>query len=72
MDYRERIVRDPDVRFGKPVVKGTRISVADVLEFLAAGDSPEEILVEFPQLKLDDIRACLAFAADRERLTRIT
>ena len=72
MDYRERIVRDPEVRFGKPVIKGTRISVADILEFLAAGDETSDILAEFPQLVKADIQACLAFAADRERLTRIT
>ena len=63
MDYRDRIVRDPEVRFGKPVIKGTRISVADILEFLAAGDAPSDILTEFPQLNIDDIRACLSFAA---------
>ena len=63
MDYRDRIVRDPEVRFGKPVIKGTRISVADILEFLAAGDAPSDILTEFPQLNIDDIRASLSFAA---------
>ena len=71
MDYRERIVVDPELRFGKPVIKGTRICVSDILQYLAAGDSEAEILAEFPQLKLEDIRACLAFAADRERHTRI-
>ncbi len=65
-DYRERIVLDPAVRFGKPIVRGTRIMVGDVLGYLAAGMTEEQILREFPTLTRDDIRACLAFAADRE------
>lgn len=71
MSYIERIVVDGNIRFGKPTVKGTRIAVADVLDFLAAGDSEQTLLQEYPQLRLDDIRACLAFAADRERYTRV-
>jgi uncharacterized protein (DUF433 family) len=71
MDYRERIVSDSSIRFGKSIVKGTRIAVSDVLEMLAAGDSNLDIVEEFPQLSLDDISACLAFAADRDRITRI-
>ena len=67
MDYRGRIVITPDVRFGKPTVRGTRITVDDVLSYLAGGMSEEEILADFPQLAREDIRACLAFAADRER-----
>lgn len=67
MDYRERIVIDPEVRFGKPIVRGTRITVGDVLSYLAGGMSEEEILADFPQLSTEDIRACLAFAAERER-----
>ena len=66
-DYRKRIVLDPDVRFGKPVVRGTRITVGDVLGYLAGGMSEEEVLADFSQLTHEDIRACLAFAADRER-----
>lgn len=66
-DYRERIVLDAEVRFGKPVVRGTRITVGDVLGYLAGGMSEEQVLADFPQLTRDDIRACLAFAADRER-----
>jgi uncharacterized protein (DUF433 family) len=66
-DYRERIVLDPEVRFGKPVVRGTRITVGDVLGYLAGGMSEDEVLADFPQLAREDIRACLAFAADRER-----
>ncbi len=71
MDYRERIVIDPEIRFGKPTIKGTRIAVADVLEYMAGGDSAEDVLADFPQLAADDVRACLAFAADRERHARI-
>jgi uncharacterized protein (DUF433 family) len=67
MDYRERIVIDPEVRFGKPCVRGTRITVGDVLSYLASGMREEEILADFPQLKNENIRACLAYAAERER-----
>jgi uncharacterized protein (DUF433 family) len=67
MDYRDRIVMDPEIRFGKPRVKGTRITVGDVLSYLAAGMSEAEILADFPRLTREDIRVCLAFAADRER-----
>jgi uncharacterized protein (DUF433 family) len=67
MDYRDRIVLDPEVRFGKPTVRGTRITVGDVLAYLAAGMTEDQILAEFPQLSREDIRACLAFAAERER-----
>ncbi|WP_373068547.1 DUF433 domain-containing protein [Gemmatimonas sp.] len=66
-DYHERVVLDPDVRFGKPVVRGTRITVGDVLGYLASGMTEDEVLADFPQLTHDDLRACLAFAADRER-----
>jgi uncharacterized protein (DUF433 family) len=67
MDYTERITITPDKRSGKPCIRGTRMTVTDVLEYLAGGMSPEEIVTEFPDLTLEDIRACLAFAADRER-----
>ena len=67
MDYRDRIVVDPEVRFGKPSVRGTRITVGDVLSYLASGMSEDQVLADFPQLAREDIRACLAFAADRER-----
>lgn len=66
-DYHERIALDPEIRFGKPTVRGTRITVGDVLSYLAGGMSAEEVLANSPQLTLDDVRACLAFAADRER-----
>jgi uncharacterized protein (DUF433 family) len=66
-NYRERIVLDPEIRFGKPTVRGTRITVGDVLGYLAGGMTEAELLTEFPQLSQDDVRACLAFAAERER-----
>ena len=66
-NYHERVVLDPDVRFGKPVVRGTRITVGDVLGYLASGMTENDVLADFPQLTRDDLRACLAFAADRER-----
>jgi uncharacterized protein (DUF433 family) len=67
MNYQDRIVIEPEIRFGKPCVRGTRITVGDVLSYLASGMSQQEILADFPQLTGDDIRACLAFAAERER-----
>ena len=67
MDYREYITITPDKRSGKPCIRGTRMTATDVLEYLAGGMSPEEIVAEFPDLTVEDIRACLAFAADRER-----
>lgn len=70
MDYRDRIGLDPEVRFGKPIVRGTRVTVGDVLSYLAAGMSEDEILADFPYLAREDIRACLAYAADRERVLR--
>lgn len=66
-DLLERISLDPEVRSGKPVIRGTRIAVSDILEYLAGGMSSEEILTDFPDLAEDDIRAALAFAAARER-----
>jgi uncharacterized protein (DUF433 family) len=67
MDWQERIAVNPAVRSGKPCVKGTRITVYDVLEYLAGGMSEDQILSDFPDLTREDIRACLAFAAARER-----
>ena len=65
----ECITIDPNVRFGKPCVRGTRIAVGDVLGYLAGGMSEDEIVRDFPQLTREDIRACLAYAAERERRT---
>lgn len=62
-----RITTDPAVRFGKPCIHGTRITVGDVLSYLAGGMDERELLAEFPRLTHDDIRACLAYAAERER-----
>ncbi len=59
----ERITVSPDVCNGKPVVSGTRITVQTVLEFLAAGDSVEDVLAEYPTLKREDVRACLDYAS---------
>jgi uncharacterized protein (DUF433 family) len=67
MDYRSIITINPDRRFGKPCVRDTRITVFDVLSWLAAGMDHGEILEDFPQLTDEDIRACLAFAAEREQ-----
>lgn len=67
MSLLDRISADPSVRFGKPCVRGTRITVGDILGYLAGGMSEDELLSEFPQLARDDIRACLAYAAERER-----
>ena len=66
-DYRKFITVDPDRRGGKPCVRGLRITVYEVLEYLASDMTPEEILADFPDLTSDDLKACLAFAADRER-----
>jgi len=67
MDYRDRITIEPGKRGGKPCIRGMRITVYDVLEYLAGGMSEDEVLADFPDLSRDDIRACLAFAAARER-----
>ena len=67
MDYRDIFTIEPGKRGGKPIIRGLRITVQDVLEYLAGGMSEDEILADFPDLTREDIRACLAFAADRER-----
>ncbi|MGH7137017.1 MAG: DUF433 domain-containing protein [Pirellulales bacterium] len=71
MNYEHLITIEPDKRSGKPCIRGLRITVTDVLEYLAAGMSPAEILTDFPDLTDEDIRACLAFAADRERRLQV-
>ena len=70
IDYREIITINPEKRFGKPCVRDLRITVFDVLGWLASGMSREEILDDFPELSQDDILACLAYAADKERKIR--
>lgn len=66
INYRTIIKRNPNKRFGKPCVRETRITVYDVLGWLAAGMTFAEIISDFPELTLDDIKACLSYAADRE------
>lgn len=67
MDYRQIITIEPGKRGGKPCIRGLRITVYDVLSYLASGMPEDQILEDFPYLTRDDIRACLAFAADREQ-----
>jgi uncharacterized protein (DUF433 family) len=67
LTYHEIITIEPGKRSGRPAVRGMRIAVADVLGWLAAGISHEQIVTDYPELTEDDIRACLAYAADRER-----
>ena len=67
MSYEHIITVEPDKRSGKPCIRGMRITVYDVLEYLASGMSEDEILADFSELTREDIKACLAFAADRER-----
>jgi uncharacterized protein (DUF433 family) len=67
VDYTKYITIEPSKRSGKPCIRGMRITVQDVLEYMASGMSHEEILQDFPYLTKEDLQACLAFAADRER-----
>lgn len=67
VNYRDFITIEPGKRGGKPCIRGMRITVYDVLDYLASGMSQEEILDDFPELTREDILACLAFAADREK-----
>jgi uncharacterized protein (DUF433 family) len=66
MNYQDIITIEPGKRSGKACIRGTRMTVTDVLEYLASGMTPEEIIEDFPDLTAEDIRACLAFAAERE------
>lgn len=70
-NYREIITINPERRFGKPCVRNTRISVFDVLGWLASGMSNTQIREDFPELTIEDISACLSYAADKERKIRI-
>ena len=67
MNYSDRITLEPEKRGGKPCIRGLPITVYDILEYLASGMTEAEILADFPDLELEDIRAALAFAAERER-----
>jgi len=66
VDYKSIIQRNPNKRFGKPCIRETRISVFDVLKWLASGMSFDQIIYDFPELTEEDIKACLSYAADRE------
>ncbi len=66
IEYKNIIKRNPDKRFGKPCIRNTRITVYDVLGWLAAGMEFKEIIEDFPELTIQDIKACLAYAADKE------
>ena len=67
MNYRNIITIEADKRGGKPCIRGLRMTVYDVLDYLASGMTPEQLLEDFDYLTLDDIHACLSYAADRER-----
>jgi len=71
MDYRNYIEINSSVRFGRPCIKGTRISVYDILSWLANGMSKDEIVADFPELSSEQINAALSFAADREHKIRV-
>jgi len=71
MNYSEHITIDPNRRFGKPCIIGTRITVYDVLGWLASGMSVEEIVDDYPELTDTTIRACLAYAADKEHKLQV-
>ena len=70
-DYRQIITIEPGKRSGKPCVRGMRITVYDVLGYLASGMTPEQIIEDFPELTKEDIQACLSYAADSEKHTRL-
>ncbi len=70
VNYRDIIQRNPNKRFGKPCIRDTRISVYDVLGWLASGMDYNEVLSDFPELTMTDIKACLSYAADREHKLR--
>jgi len=71
VNYLEHIEIDTEKRFGQPIIKGTRISVYDILNFLANGQVIEDILADFPELTQGNIKACLAYAADKENRLRV-
>ena len=71
-EWRQRITIEPGKRSGRPCIRGMRITVCDVLSYLAAGMTPAEILDDFPYLTAEDIQACFAFAAERERRMVVT
>jgi uncharacterized protein (DUF433 family) len=70
-ELRAHIVIDSEIRFGKPCIKGTRITVGDILQWLSAGMTEQEILDDYPELQRIHIRAALAFAAERDEVTKV-
>ena len=71
IDYKEYIEVNPEIRFGKPVIIGTRITVYDVLQWLALGMTHQQIINDFPQLSENQILACLSYAANKERIIKV-
>jgi uncharacterized protein (DUF433 family) len=71
IDYKQYITINPEIRFGKPIITGTRITVFDVLNWLANGMTFDEIILDFPELNESHIKACLSYAADREHKIQI-
>jgi uncharacterized protein (DUF433 family) len=70
-ELREHIAINPEIRFGKPCIKGTRITVGDILQWLSGGMTGQEILEDYPELQRTHIRAALAFAAERDVMTKV-
>ncbi len=71
IDYKQIITIEPGKRSGKPCIRGMRITVYDVLGYMASGMTPEQIIEDFPELTKKDIQACLIYAADSEKHTRL-
>ena len=71
MKYSERIEINPNIRFGRPCIKGKRIAVYDILNWLASGMTNEQIINDYPELSIEDIKACLLYAAEREHKLRV-
>jgi uncharacterized protein (DUF433 family) len=70
-ELRTHIIVDPEIRFGKPCIKGTRITVCDILQWLSTGMTEQEIIADYPELQETNIRAALAFAAERDAMTKV-
>jgi len=70
-ELRAYIVIDPEIRFGKPCIKGTRITVSDILQWLSGGMTEQEIIEDYPELQKVHIRAALSFAAERDTMTKV-
>jgi uncharacterized protein (DUF433 family) len=70
-ELRSHIVVDPEIRFGKPCIKGTRITVGDILQWLSGGMTEQDIIADYPELQSIHVRAALAFAAERDAVTKV-